>query len=168
MICLSVLYKTQEEKGVCKRGVIMTVCSILLVLCGLFSVLTSYVVLIIFASNLSIVSFRSVPDFLADPINGFAGVFLSETAWMALPSLCVIATLILTIVNIWNAHVSGKLRAALVTCFAGVLLTLLPVFLLAAENENSVGLRALMVLCLLFLTAYAVLMVVNTVQTVAD
>ena len=148
-----------------KRGVPMTVCSILLALSGLFSAITAYVLVTDLSSMY--LSLILAPEFLYPLFNSFYTSFLSE-ALIFVPILLGVTAILLTVVNLWNTHVSKKLRAALTAVFVGaVLFTLVPA-VFAHAHENSMLLRVCAVLCLPCLAVYAVLVVINAVQTVAD
>lgn len=143
----------------------MLACSVLLAISGLFSALTAYILVTDVAA--SYLSLPLTPEFLYSALNSFYTSLFTETL-IFVPIMLGAAAVLLTVANLWNAHVSKTLRAALAAVFAGgALLTFVTVFF-AHTHENSVLLRVCAVLCLLCLAVYAVLAVINAVHTVTD
>ena len=144
------------------RGVVMRICSILLLLSGLVASADSW---ILFLDALTYGASVEFPQFFTAFVNAFAQAFLTEYGMLfSVPLVCL--AVVLVVVNFWNAAASRAVRVLLpismaCTGFCLVLGARVDVY------SSSIGAaeRALFIAGMLFTTVYAVLLMINTVHT---
>lgn len=144
------------------RGVVMRICSILLLLSGL---VVSTDLWVMFLDALTYGASVEFPQFFATFVNAYAQAFLTEYGMLfSVPLVCL--AVVLVVVNFWNSAVPRVLRVLLpismaCTGFCLVLSARLDVY----SSNIGASERALFIAGMLFTTVYAVLLMINTVHT---
>lgn len=143
----------------------MRICSILLLLSGLFISTSSWI------TALDVLLYGTDVDsllFLAPFANAFAQAFFTELGVFFLISLAILA-LVLAVVNLWNESVSRILRILLLVCFLSTALLIVvgAQSVTTYSNIDAVA-QTVFIIGLLTNTVYTVLLFVNAVHTFQD